>query len=216
MGVELTVTECNLTLVPQPPDNGATIALSLDDFAEVMRKPIIAADGETVVSVRDQISLVLKPPILGITDHSGAGPERSELISAATVVNELFVGRGFAIQAYGWNIEGSVIGIEPHEVLSRLVSERRIAHALGDDVWSPAQVTIALTSETDVGEEFTVSLLKRTELDRTSELAFNVNVHRHTSPNFRRIGTDGVEIWSAANDAISRLIDQSQFLHPEG
>ena len=92
--MELLVQEYDLTLFSWSIAEDAPVQINSHDLAQFIDDPIVADDGERVVSVRDQLSLTIQPPMLTLTDHQGAAPARPKMVSAAAAVTEALVSRG--------------------------------------------------------------------------------------------------------------------------
>lgn len=207
MSVELTLLDYNLTLLPQPPGDGAAVLeVGTEELAQMMSDPVMSIDTQRAVSVQDQLSLIIRPPNLTIVDHKGTAPARSEMVRTTVAVVEMLVARGFLPQPYGWNVQGVVNGVEPLEALRHLTAAQQISDALGDGsaTWSVPQLAISVSSA--IADRLTVALQAGADSEGRATLMFNANAHNERAPDGRHLHDEAANIWSATCDTISRLV----------
>lgn len=205
MNVDLVVTDYNLTLVPQPPVGRVAMEVDPSQLVQHLHDPVVADNGERIASVRDQLSIVFRPPALRIIDHRGVAPARQEMVTVSATVAEIVTGLGFAHQAYGWNVQGVVNGVEPVETLRRLTAAQQITDALGDGnmTWSVPQLTISVSSA--IADRLTVALQAGADSEGRATLMFNANAHNDRAPDARLLNAEAANIWSATCDIITRV-----------
>lgn len=206
MSADLVVTDYNLTLVPQPPVGRVSMEVDPNQLVQLLHDPVVADNGERIASVRDQLSIVFRPPALGIIDHRGVVPARQEMVAVSATVAEMLTGWGFAHQTYGWNVQGVVNGVEPLEALRRLTAAQQIADALGDGsaTWSVPQLTISVSSV--IADRLTVALQVGANSEGRATLMFNVNAHNERAPDAQLLHDEAANFWSATCDIITRVV----------
>ena len=204
--MELLVQDYSLVVVPRPPTGGEPHEIDIGELGQIMHDPILVGDGERIVSARDQLSLVFRPPSLMVVDHNGAAPARAEMVATAVAVTELLRNLGFTHQAYGWNVQGSVNGARPRETMAQLADARRISEALGgrDTNWTIPQVTIS--AELPIADRVNIVLQIGTAPDGSETLAFNTNAHHEGAPDVARLQEEGNRMWRAMSEMIGRLV----------
>lgn len=208
MSVDLVVTDYNLTLVPQPPSDSGQIAVDAVELAQILHDPVVGGEPLRAVSARDQLSVVLRPPAAAVIDHNGASPARPEMVTAAVGLIEMFSARNFLIQAYGWNVQGYLVGVDARDAMSRLVNTQRLTDVLGnhDNAWSVPQVTLSLDpGETDA-DRINVTLHASPEPDNQERLTFDANVHNDRAPGMEHLQDEAATAWSVVCDIITRVM----------
>lgn len=210
MGVELAITDYNLTLVPQPSPDSALTTVNAVETAAILHDPVVAgSDGEMLraVSARDQLSVVLQPPAAAVIDHNGAPPARLEMVAAAVSLIKMFEASEFSVQAYGWNIQGMLNGVNPRETMSRLVDAQRLTDVLGkrEEAWSVSQITLSTDAGMAGASRVNVVLQQVVEPDGQESLRFNANAHYERAPDIGYLADEGPRVWANISEFISRL-----------
>ena len=204
MSAQLSLSRYNLTLLVTTPESGAHLKGDVGEFEAAMVDPVLADDGQTILSVRSQLVLALRPPQVVLTDESGTNPSRSAFISASAAIAQMFLGRGFAIQAYGWNFQGVFSGLDPAQVLRDLVAKQRIQDALGDEfAWAVPQLQIAAGSS--LADQLNITVQGGSPSFDQPELAFNVNARLGRSPALDQLGEQGTALWDASSQVLFNL-----------
>lgn len=210
MSVEPTVTDYNLTLVPQPsPDSGLTTVNAVE-IAAILHEPVVAGSGGEAlraVSARDQLSVVLQSPAAAVIDHNGAPPARLEMVAAAVGLIKMFEASKFSVQAYGWNVQGVLNGVNPRETMSRLVDAQQLADVLGkrEEAWSVSQITLSTDAGMADATRINVVLQVVVEPDGRESLRFDANAHYERAPDIGRLGDEGPRVWASISEIIGRL-----------
>lgn len=210
MSVGLAITDYNLTLMPQSSSNGSPATVEAAEIAALLHDAVAAGSGGEslrAVSARDQLSVVLRPPAAAVIDHSGAPPARLEMVTATIALIEMFGARGFSVQAYGWNIQGVLSGVDPREAMSRLVDAQQLTEVLGnrEKAWSVPQITLSTDAGTAGADRINVTLQIADEPDGQESLRFDANAHYERAPDIVRLGDEGPRVWASINEIISRL-----------
>ena len=207
MSVELAVTDYNLTLLPQPSAAGAAVELGAEQLAQIMHDPIMSIDAERVVSVRDQLSVVIRPPSVAIVDHKGVAPARAGMVKATSAVVQMFLHQGFTPQPYGWNVQGVVVGVAPVEVMGRLTNASVVSDRLSDagTTWSASQLTLSMEVKPGKIDRLNLTLGVRDEPNGKEELVFNANAHHQQAPDLDHLQDEGARMWAATSEIIRRL-----------
>ncbi len=205
MSAQLSLSRYNLTLLVTTPESGAHLKGDVGEFEAAMVDPVLADDGQTILSVRSQLVLALRPPQVVLTDESGTVPTRSAFNSSAAAIVQMFLDRGFLIQAHGWNFQGTIAGLEPEQTMRRLVAEDRILSAVESDVeWTVPQLQIAAKSSLADQLNITIQDVSR-QADQIG-LTFGVNAHFGTSPALDRLEEQGTELWRASAQLLLDLL----------
>lgn len=215
MNVELVVTEYNLTLIPQlpagsgqmPADSGQ-MTVDSAELATILHDPVIGGEPLRAVSARDQLSLVFSPPTATVIDHNGAPPVRPEMAVAAIGVIEMFHARGFSTQAYGWNVQGDLIGPEAGNTMDQLADTRRLTDLLGNrgEVWTVPRLTLSVNTELTGVDHIDVTLQVSAEPDGLEGLRFDANARCEQLPDIDHLGDEGARVWAAISEVIQRLL----------
>ena len=198
--MELLVQEYDLTLFSWSIAEDAPVQINSHDLAQFIDDPIVADDGERVVSVRDQLSLTIQPPMLTLTDHQGAAPARPKMVSAAAAVTEALVSRGIEHHSHVWNVDGSVEGVRAHETMRALVDQGRISPAFGDDSTSWSIAGIALTAEPTIAGRVFISLHISVEPDGRQTLGFRASAQSDGAPDVARLEEEAARIWRVTSE----------------
>ena len=209
MSVNLVVTDYNLTLVPQPPPDGGQITLELAELAQILHDPVVEGETWRAVSARDQLSVVIRPPSAAVIDHNGAPPARPQMVAATIGLIEMFGARGFSTQAYGWNIQGELAGVEARDTINRLVDTRRLTDVLGNrgHAWSVPQLTLSMDVEAAGANRINVALRVVAEPGDHERLTFDANAHYAREPDISQLHDEGAMVWVAINEIIRRLTE---------
>ena len=205
MSAQLSLSRYNLTLLVTTPESGVNLQGDVGEFEAAMVDPVLADDGHTILSVRSQLVLDLRPPQVVLTDESGTLPMRSAFICASAAIVQMFLERGLLIPAYGWNFLGTIAGLEPEQTMRRLVAEDRILSAIESDVeWTVPQLQIAAKSSLADQLNITIQDVSR-QADQIG-LTFGVNAHFGTSPVSDRLEEQGAELWRASAQLLLDLL----------
>ena len=208
VGVDLVVTDYNLTLVPQPPPDSGQITVEGVELAQILHDPVVGGEPWRAVSARDQLSVVLRPPAATVIDHNGASPARPEMVATAIGLIEMFSARGFLTQASGWNVQGHLVGVDAGDAMSRLVDTQRLAEMLGsrDNAWSVPQVTLSLEPGGTGADRINVILRVSTEPGGQERLTFDANVHSDRAPGMEHLQDEAATVWGVVRDIITRVM----------
>ena len=208
MTVELVVTDYNLTLLPQPSATGPSIEVGAAQFAQIMHDPVMAIDADRVVSVRDQLSVIMRSPSVAIVDHKGVAPARAEMVQATSAVGQMFVHQGFTLQPYGWNVQGSIVGTTPTEVMSRLTSTRVVSELLGEvgAGWNTRQLTLSMEAAAAKIGRLNITLGVRDEPNGEEGLVFNANAHNERTLDLELLAGEGARVWATTSQIVRRLV----------
>ena len=205
MSVELAVTDYKLTLTPRPPPDGGQSTVELD---RILHDPVfVEEEPGHAVSVRDQLSVLLRPPTATVIDHNGAPPARPEMVVAAVGLIEMFEASGFMVQEYGWNIQGMLNGVNPRETMSRLVDAQRLTDVLGkrEEAWSVSQITLSTDAGTAGTDRINVAIQVASEPDGQESLRFDANAHYERAPDIGHLGDEGLGVWASISDIFGQL-----------
>ena len=205
MSAQLSLARYNLTLLVMTPESGVHLQGDVGDFEDAMIDPVLADDGHTILSVRSQLVLALRPPQVVLTDESGAMPTRSAFISASAAIVQMFLERGLLIPGYGWNFQGTIAGLEPEQTMRRLVAEDRILSAIESDVeWKVPQLQISAKSS--LADQLNITIQDVSQQADQIGLTFGVNAHFGTSPTLDRLEEQSAELWRASAQLLLGLL----------
>lgn len=206
--MELIVLEYSLTLSSRPVEDQSPVVVPSAAFESLLNEPIVADEGDQVVSVRDQLSLVVRPPLLTIIDYAGAVPARTAMIETAAEAMALLANHGLEHETYGWNVRGSIDRAKPERSLHELSNHRRIADAIGGATgsWGITQIDFSINAAPEMADQAPVSLKLKIEDAAEEELGFEATKHYHRPPDAAELQQDGARMWDATSGLIKRLL----------
>ena len=202
MGAAFDIHAYNLTFVLQPRDINSTVALRIDDFATLLKFPVLAGNGSQAVSARQQITITLAPPQAIVTDQSGEPPTRIEFGSLTASVLALLASRDLVAIAHGWNIEGT---IEQDASLRHIIDHARLAattHRMELEEWRQLQLHLELS--TPPADKTTLNI--GSSSPDLNSLTFSTNIHFDSEPNEDALHEHAATLWSTVQATITDIV----------
>ncbi|MCY3921986.1 MAG: hypothetical protein OXG27_06270, partial [Chloroflexi bacterium] len=227
--VELTAS--NLTIVMSAINDSSQLAGTSDDLLPIMRDPLPIEVGEgrlMFASAVDQLVFEVQPPRAILRDAAGGWPARPRFASAIAGMLEFVSRYSLKVPAYGWNVDGALIGT-PAQAVLKLFDEQRVTELLGgkpSTPWTPSELKVVANDVLAGGGVLTLVLYLESEEDDSPAVRFTMNAHFDRSPGIidahpvvhsSEVVAKGEEFFAEAKELLARLTElqgESAYDHP--